>query len=105
MKFFIPLARNDEEAEHVLLGIAKFARRAVPPPEEQIFRLHYEHNGKDYIAEVGKPIDVYYGAVGPVIAILGGNPLLVCLRDRGVLRGEPIYVNTAAVRTAEFFDE
>jgi hypothetical protein len=103
-RFFIPIP-SPEEAKQVLEGIAKWVHREVPPPHELIFRLEFKHNGKDYVAEVGQEIDPYYQSPGPVIAIFGGNPLLICMRDRGVLKGEPIYVATQSVKRAEYFDE
>ena len=105
MHFFIPLASSAEEAERRLEGIAKFVQRPVPPIHERIFRLVYRHHGVRYVAEVGQPIDDYYQSVGPVIAIFGGNPLLICMRDRGVLRGGPIFVSNESVEEAVFFEE
>jgi hypothetical protein len=103
--FFIPGASSPQEAEMVLVAIAKFAQRPIPPPHECIRRIAYTHNGELYTAEVGQPIDPYYQTRGPIIAILGGDPLLICTPDRGVLRGEPIYVGAAHVKSAVYFDE
>jgi hypothetical protein len=105
MQFFIPGAATAEEAEMVLASTARFVARRKPQPPERIFRLTYEHNGERHVAEVGKPIDPYYKSHGPVIAIIGGNPLLICMRDRGVLCGGPILVATQSVEKAEYFDD
>ena len=68
-------------------------------------RLKYEHNGQVLEVEVGKPLpDHYQEAVPMAIAILGGSPLLVCTRDRGVARGRPVYVGAQSVIEAEYFD-
>lgn len=90
MKFFVPSATSDKLAEEVIELIAKFLQRPVPPVMERLRRLKYEHNGQVLEVEVGKPLpDHYQEAVPMAIAILGGSPLLVCTRDRGVARGRP----------------
>ena len=106
-RFFIPAARDDAMAEEVLAATAKFVGRPVPPPAERIFRFGFEHNGRLYKAQVGDEIDSYYQSPGPVIAIFGGNPLLICMRDRGVARGGPIMVSAHAVidGSVEYFDD
>ncbi len=104
MKFSFPNANDDDHAEIMLAVTAKFNHREVPPPHERIRKLTYEHNGETYVAEVGKPIHDYYRAAGAVLAIFAVNPLLICLLDRGVRRGEPIYVNARAVIDSEFFE-
>ena len=101
-KFFIPLAKDDDEAESVLESIAKFIDR--PMPSRRIFRITYTHNGKFMAAEVGESPDPYYREAGPVIAIFDGNPLCVCLPDRGVARGGPILVGAQSVQSKEYFD-
>lgn len=102
MKFFVPAAESEAEADIVLESIAKFID--VPLPERRIFRLAFSHNGQDYEVEVGKPAPEYFRAAGPVVAILGENPLCICLAERGVIRGTPIYVNPRSVRAIEYFD-
>ena len=62
MKFFIPQASSDAEAESVLVGIAKFVGADVPPPDKRIFKLAFSHNGKDFAMEVGKPVPPYFGS-------------------------------------------
>jgi hypothetical protein len=104
LKFFVPAANSPEEAESVLLSIAKFHQQGVPPHGERLFRIVFRHNGKPYVAQVGQPIDPYFQLSGPVVAIFGGKPLLVCMRDRGVLRGSPIFVGAESVEEAEYFE-
>ena len=105
MKFFIPGASCTDEAEAVLQSITRLEKRSMPAPQERIFRLAYEHNGERYVAEVGQPMDQYYDTRGPVIAIIGGHPLMICTPDRGVAHGDPIYVGTHCVEYAEYFDD
>ena len=103
MKFFVPGASCTDEAEAVLQSITRLEKRPVPAPDERIFRLTYEHNGRRYVAEVGQPLDPYYSTKGAVIAIIGGHPLMICTPDRGVIRGFPIYVGTHCVEHVEYF--
>ena len=98
MKFFIPHAKSDEEALSVLDSTAKFIGNSTPSSEEMIYSLTYKHNGQTMIATVGEPIDDYYREAAPeVIAIFSptsaGQPYKICLPNRGVVRGEPIYTS------------
>jgi hypothetical protein len=104
-KFFLPLAKDDTEAESVFEAICKFNDRPVPPLEERLRRVAYTHNGEYYVTEVGQPIDPYYCEEGPVFAILPGNPLLICTGERGVVRGSPILVGHDSVLKARYFGD
>lgn len=107
MQFFIPYAKNDADAEQLLAGICKFVQADVPAKGRRVARLTYTHAGRDMVAEVGKPCDPYYREdFCEVIAIvkLRGSCYGVCLPDRGVIRGDPVYVGTQAVARVELFD-
>jgi hypothetical protein len=104
MRFFIPHAKDAEEAESVLESIAKFVQRPVPPSDKRVFKIAYTHNSRDFVAEVGKPMDSYYQEAGEVAAIFEGNPYLVCLPLRGVIRGDPILVGDKTVSAIKYFD-
>ena len=104
MRFFIPLATSDEQAERVLAATAKFTGFPIPSP--RIYSVSYTHNGEEMVATVGKEADPYYRAVGPVIAILATDTCFsVCTRDRGVARGDPIYVGRGPGMEVEYFEE
>jgi hypothetical protein len=111
-RFFLPYARDDAVAEQGLRDIAKGVHRAVPPHGERIFRLGFRDErvapGHITTAQVGDRLGPYYDAedVGEVIAIFAGNPILICTRNRGVLREGPILVGHHEVIKAsvEFFD-
>ncbi|MEQ1741348.1 MAG: hypothetical protein ABL869_02445 [Candidatus Nitrotoga sp.] len=103
MKFFLPAAKDRAEADVILESIAKFI--GVPLPKRRIFRLAYIHNGQRYEAEVGKPMAAYYEtSKQPVVAILGEDPYCICLPDRGVLRGSPIYAGRMSVQRIDYFE-
>jgi hypothetical protein len=105
MQFFIPHASDNAEAESVLKSVAQFVGAAVPTPEARIYRLSFSHNGRDFVAEVGKPIPAYYQEGNQlVVAIFSGEPFKICLPSRGVLRGDPILVGAKSVHSVEYFD-
>ena len=106
MKFFLPAADSRAQADVVLESIAKFI--GFPLPQRRIFRLAFSHNGEDYEVEVGKAAPKYYNeSSSPVVAILvaeSGSPYAICLANRGVLRGSPIYASKESVHNIEYFD-
>jgi hypothetical protein len=103
MKFFIPAASSDENAEFILSITCQFINS--PVPERRVHMLRYTHNGKEYVAEVGRPIADYYNEGNQLVAaIIPGTVYKICLPDRGVLRGEPIYVGEDSIISVWHFD-
>lgn len=104
MKFFLPAASSDAQAEEVWTSIRKFAEQTTswPVSSRRIFSIDYCHDGKDGRAEVGQDeTDIRE----PVIAILESNTYLVCTPNRGVLRGIPRLVGHNEVRCVVYFDD
>ena len=104
MRFFLPFAESDEEAERVLNSIAAYTGASIPDP--RVFSIDYHHNNTRMRAAVGEPAHSYYGEGAQlVIAILqSGGAYAVCLERRGVARGEPILVGLHAVLGITYFD-
>lgn len=72
---------------------------------KRIRRVSYRHNGKDYTAEVGKPVARYYEEkADTVLAIIGADTVCICLPFRGLVRGRLILVGSHAVDEIIFFD-
>jgi hypothetical protein len=106
-EFFVPLARNAEEAEQVWGAVKAFMLTIGwdRVTDRRIFRLGYLHDGKHMEAEVGS-VHPYGGPVDweegheprgeEVFVILerDGGPFLVCTPNRGVARGDPILVGS-----------
>lgn len=90
MKFFVPLAENDAQAESVYRSIAKFVSASVS--NLRIYKLAWEHKGQAMQCEVGKPLPSYYETgQEPVLAIFDcGNVYKICTPSRGGLRGGPV---------------
>lgn len=73
------------------------SRRGPTPPSV------YANKGKTMVAEVGKDPDPYYRERGPIIAIFPGDPLCVCLPERGFSGPDPVYVGASSILSMDFF--
>ena len=93
MKFFVPGAADDREAESIHDWIRQFV--GAPPQERRIHKLAWRHRGRDLVAEVGKPLPEYFElGAEPVLAIFDApNCYLICTPTRGGEQGFPIVVN------------
>lgn len=92
MKFFIPHAETEAEAEEEYQAIRKFAKETTGWEiidrriESLEFSTEYRYTT---IAKVGKMLDTNHEEV---IVILESTTYLVCTHNRGALRGMPILV-------------
>ena len=96
MKFFVPEASDDEQAEEVYAEFARFAGRAVPERSARVRRIEFVHDGERWVAEVGQPLEgVKLDRTGSstgrrlsdqatVLAIFAGSPFMVVTTGRGV---------------------
>jgi hypothetical protein len=102
MKFFIPAAEDDAQAERVYSAIREFNGTTYPLTDRRIFSMVYVHEGKTFYAKVGEP-ETRTRAL--VVAILESERLYyVCTGNRGVIRGELIFVGVNEVQDLELFD-
>jgi hypothetical protein len=102
--FFIPLAKDTEQAELVYDSIKQFAKQTVgcDATDKRIFSLAYGHDGRQYYAEVGKP-EPREGELVIAILEMHSMPYLVCTPNRGVARGMPYLVGkNEALSLVEF---
>ncbi len=102
IKFFIPKAKDDTQAQEVWKSVKKFAEETLDweVSERRIFSITYHKHGKDYYVEVGKP-DPRNGEL--VIAILESITYLVCTPNRGVIRGMPILIGQSELENITDF--
>ena len=104
MKFFMPAAKDDQQAEEVLDGIKKFAKENTgwEIGDEKIYSLSYSHEGKEYLAKVGE-----YSSRNKdlILAILKSNTYLICTINQGGIKGMPMLVGFNEVAGIEYFDE
>ena len=105
-KFFVPGAKGDQEAEQIRDGaIAGLRAQGLAPiPASRVFRLAYVHDGKNYLAEVGKQ-DPSEGIIVLIFEGQGRELYFVCTPNRGVLRGSPILVGHSNVTRVEEFSQ
>lgn len=106
MRFFLPAATDDDQAETAYEAIRKFVvSQAGPVREQRYFAIYYTHNGRDLVAKVGEP-EPLTGEM--VIAIFRtereSGPFLICTPNRGVIRGEPILADGSHSTRAIHFE-
>lgn len=105
MKFFIPRGENEEQMEEAYAIIAQFIGMSVQETNKRLYSITYKHNGKTMVAVVGEKCDPYYQEARPlIVAIFKGNPYKICLYDRGVNSGEPIFVGFHTIISESFFE-
>ena len=103
MKFFVPGAESQEQAEKIYAGIKDSVRKSTgySIATRRIFRIEYRHGGITQEAEVGKPSS----ANGEeVMAIFQSDLYLVCTPTRGVISGSPLLVEQNEVLQAVDFE-
>lgn len=107
MKFFIPLAEDEEQEKRVYRSIIEYLRTesGAVVSERRVFSLSYRHKGTDYYAEVGKNEQPNGELVIAIIFDESRNLYLVCTPNRGVARGGPILVGAHDVLSVIDFDD
>lgn len=106
MKFFFPSAAHDVQAEYRYRMLCE--QLAVTVPQKRIFRIRYHHRGKTMVAAVGEQPDGLYRCPSEhIMAILPGNPYLICTPSRGILPRQkaPIYIGPHALIEIEYFQQ
>lgn len=108
MKFFLPGITDKDQAEELYADITRRAQ-GLELSDKRVFRLIYQDEGKEWIAEVGRielvdGQELRYGEV--VVAILDATvTYLVCTPNLGILRDKPIMVPKNAVKSVEYFED
>ena len=102
MKFFVPSAENENEAEDTYQATRKFAvENCWPVTDRRIQAIGFRDKGRSVTAEVGK-IEPITGET--VVAIFESRAYLVCTPNRGVLRGMPILVGRHEISSVTDFE-
>ncbi|MCK1450093.1 hypothetical protein IVB36_04015 [Bradyrhizobium sp. 35] len=106
MKFFLPFAADEKQAEETYEAIKKFVAPQGDVSDTRYYAIYYRHNGQELRARVGDP-DPLTGE--PVIAILRSSrdrgPFYVCTPNRGVVRGDPILADGGPHTRAIHFEQ
>lgn len=99
VKFFMPAAQDDAQAEQVYRGLVEgIAKEERPLTNRRIFRIEFVHDGQKLIAEVGKTLD---GNL--VIAILETKDSTLFYAIR--YRAPRFLIGTHAVRSLTLFED
>jgi hypothetical protein len=94
MKFFIPDIHEEAQEKNIYKAIRLFVIETMGSKfsDRKIFRLRYNHNGKQECEEVGK-LSPSTGEMVKAILYAPSRKLYnVCTNNRGVIRGIPILV-------------
>ena len=104
MKFFVPSACDENNAEMIYSAIAEF--NSAPALVMRIFKLKWRHGEEEMSGEVGKAAPPYYGTRDePILAILDcGNLFKVCTPSRGGVTGEAILVGKNLNSRVSYFE-
>ena len=103
MKFFVPAASTDEEAESVWQATREHLENVLKckVSERRIFRIAHAPRVEDIEYEVGKP---ERGSRETVLVILESFDYLVCTATQGVVRGRPIVIKRGTVQRIQDFE-
>lgn len=104
MKFFIPSAEDEVQAEEIYEAIKKFAKLTLgwDVTDRRIFSIRYRYHSSEFYDEVGKKSKINGEEV---TAILESNAFLICTPTRGELRDLPILVGkSSAISVVDFED-
>jgi hypothetical protein len=102
MKFFIPNAKDDKQAQDIFEGILNYNNRIIGKIlDRKIYSITYKHHNIKYLAAVGGN-EVRTNE--QIIAILESNSFLICTPNRGVDNGIPIIVGYDEILSVEMFD-
>jgi hypothetical protein len=126
VKFLVPKATDEADAERLYAAMAELCGVPAPEASERIQSITYEHNGEEWIAEVGQPlrgtrtdrrrrkdgtVDITTRLSDPavVLAIFAGNPHQVVNDARPVgavisAWENPFFVGETSVRRGRRFD-
>ncbi len=101
MRFFLPDIQDAAEAERLFLSMRQAAQQATRrvPTGRRVFAIQYWVGGKQFDAEVGKPLvqlglrhDHNGEVVMGILETQDPDSFLVFTASRGFRKGEPIIV-------------
>lgn len=103
--FFLPFADSAATADEAYETIrSTMAKEAFPPTDRRIYRVAYQHNGRDLVATVGEK-DVDGETVIAILEVYNPEQIyMICTPSRGVVRGDPILAG-AALAVIDFSEE
>lgn len=105
MKFFIPDAITDEQAESIYQTIATNID-AHYLDQKRIYQIRWEHEGEPQEAIIGQCLPECFGIKSEtVLAIFDcGETFKICTPQRGAIQNEPVVTSRMFVDHLEYFD-
>lgn len=106
MKFFIPSAATELEAERVYGAIKTHLAQELGADlsPRRVCSLKYVHNGKNYSSVVGEEESDGLGVVIAILFDVTRSLYLVCTPNRGVISGSPVLVGEHDVLAVSDFE-
>jgi hypothetical protein len=107
MKFFVPHAHDSSQERQIYADIREFLTKELGAEltDGKIFGLTYSHDDQEYRTEVGK----CHPPTGEIVDVILYDESIgvyyLCTRSHGVVRGHPIMVNIANVKSVVLFDD
>lgn len=107
MRFFVPHAQDSSQERRIYGDIREFltSELGAELTDRKIFGLTYSHDDQEYRVEVGECHPATEEIVDVILHDESIGVYYLCMRSYGVVRGHPIMVNTASVKSVEFFDD
>ena len=107
MKFFIPAASDDAEAESDYEAIRKFnsEQMGATISPQRIYKLSGVHDGKIFTATIGEVFERLGEVVVAIILDTKRDCYLICTENRGVARGIPYLSGGNEIKSIEYFDD
>jgi hypothetical protein len=103
MEFTVPAASSLDQALDVFNNTKRFMNdKGFYPVNKAVQHIEYTHDNKREVAEVNEFATITKERV--IIIFECKNLFLICTRDRGVLRGDPILVGRDEIDKVIYFD-
>jgi len=102
MKFFVPFATTEEKQNETYQAIKKFVGGKLS--DRRIRVLQWEHDGKNFVAEVGKNTSFNNEMVMAILFSDISKSYHVCTPTRGVANGPAIRDGLGCVQGTIDFD-
>ena len=107
MKFFVPRAESLDRAMIIQMDVRHHlaALLSARLDARRVFRLKHAHDGRECEAQVGRAYEPTGEEVLLIFHELGRKLYHVCTLNRGVRRGQSIFVGENEVHECEDFED
>lgn len=100
MKFYVPHADGEKQAEKVWTGVRAFlTEQGLSTTQRRIRKVYFNRHGIDYEAEVGKMFSDLREEVIIILEAAHRKLIYLCTPNRGVVRGDPYLIGVHHTET------